>query len=37
MGNLTYLKFFDADSVDVVNDLCKRGWKVKPAGETKIR
>ena len=35
MGNLTYLKFFDADSVDVVNDLCKRGWKVKPAGETK--
>ena len=35
MGNVTYLKFFDVGSMDKVNDLHKRRWKLKPAGETK--
>ena len=35
MSNVTYLKFFDTSEFDKMNELHKRGWKIKPAGETK--
>lgn len=35
MGTLTFLKFFDETELDEVNGLCKRGWKVRLAGESK--
>ena len=33
MSNVTYLKFFDTSEFDKMNELHKRGWKIKPAGE----
>ena len=35
MSSVTHLKFFDTSEFDKVSELQKRGWKIKPAGETK--